>query len=142
MNKENLVKIRDFLYEMDDSNPDSFNMNSWSECDLPQALAARDDPWNCGTTSCIAGWTVIWLGTGQEIRKCFGEGSDGCLTVNEQAIIDLAQQILDLDDGEMMDLFCPTEGGSEDATPRHAALVMDGMIANGVVDWQPALERA
>jgi hypothetical protein len=65
MNKENLAKLRDFLFENREAIKSRFNIGwfyrdrDWGNINSPteEALAALQNGWHqCGTTACAVGW--------------------------------------------------------------------------------------
>lgn len=80
MNKDRLRAVRDAIV----ATPDKLDMTSWFERHGRLANIDEDSPEMaeivekitterrpiCGTTACLAGWTVLMFGTREDIRGC------------------------------------------------------------------------
>ena len=98
----------------------------------------------CGTPACIAGFTV-WLAAGEpedmDLSAHYGRpvrepGGNVTMRVNDVAVQQAAEAILEVDEYEGILMFTPWPYGKEKETPPQAAAEMLEYYAKtGVVRW-------
>ena len=94
MNKEKMLQLADFLYNLDESR---FNMGYWygqyddDGDNLCQANSIDLD--NCNTVACIAGWAVALETNGEYVMQDY---FDGKLAEKAQEILDLSRDEADM----------------------------------------------
>lgn len=132
MDEQRINRLADLVGQL--SEP-SFNMRCWLE---PASIATSrviDDArelggdqaaiayaQDCRTIACIAGWTVIALGSTSDLD-------------NPAHIPAIARRLLDLDGDQAEALFWPQNAAMELATPQDCAAVLRQLAETGRVCW-------
>jgi hypothetical protein len=134
MNRENILKVADAIENATLAKEQGlgFNMLDFFAEDRYDPTGHDHTGHECGTTACIAGWTVA-MEVGKKIQN---------MTTTE--IRTTAQRILGLSDSEVSDLFYAY--GSlrfiGHIKPKEAATVLRHFAKTGYVDWLILEEEA
>lgn len=142
MNRARIEKLRDALLAPVPPAPLGqglgFNMHYW-RCSgelAPPDTSGR----GCGTTACLAGWTVSLFATAQQITELQGEA---WMQTGR-----MAGSMLKLMPWQADELFTPktnkfdfSSDQADTVTPAMAARVLDHLLATGDVDWSVAFPQ-
>ena len=128
MNKENLIKMRDFLKKLPE---EKFNMSDWVE--------HKD----CGTVACIAGWGEILFDKEKEIEAAKAKyieekpqwRYDAPMVAYTSVI---GEGVFGLSKVDARDLFVPAY--TERRTKDEAVEVLTDLIETEEVYWEPLEE--
>ena len=152
MNEDRILTLAENLEQAD---PDNFRMAQWLrvedynivQCDHPDDHLQHIHDWitptlqthpasaliravqDCGTTACVAGWTVILFGTPEDLRDYGNQVSH------------YAAVLLDIGLTESRQLFLPNirDVSYDDITAADAADTLRRFAHTGIVDWETAI---
>ena len=123
INKELCLEVADAIEQAGDAEPAKERDYGYNQCAYMH---------ECGTPSCIAGWTVA-----------VGRGMDGTSDLDRTpwAVVSEAVELLGLGYSAERALFCPypygnkPEGPPDLATAKDAARTLRRLAETGKVDW-------
>ena len=139
LNITDLMALADHLTSLAKTGPEHYKQNVWGT-DLVQRLLEKRHqnltpqvdwpPGDCGTTACLAGWTVAILGDTQDFNL-YEEMHDEAFVLMEYA-----QDLLGLSSRQSDHLFTDMPYSDRLPTAWEAGLVIRHLANTGTIDWQ------